>query len=725
MARGPKGKKGGKSSGVKPSAPAFSAKDASIKRINTYEDTLEEGGVDEFMHNRDKISLAPDQVSDDEEDLIGNQGEEVFSLNLPNGDEDGDDQYEDDYDEEEEEEVPTPKTRKSKAMEDKSKKGRYAKDSDDDEALGFTDEESDDDEDEDRGEESWGRQYYAKPSNRYARDADNDDYDSDKELSKTLYAQESEALQKNIRRSMKGDEDFGLEEIEEAPAHADAVKFSLDRAQPTKKSTAPAPPADADPTKLINHLAVNEPLKLALARDFPLVVRKLQKTERGIKKMQQDAASAAKHGDMPQLNQGLGWLHYQSLLTYATMLAFYLHLAALPEDQRPDFSTHPILPRLAQLKEGVSMLEDLDFDAASVDDEDEDDEEDEGVDGVDEEDEDEELANGKAELIGRLVDSTGVDWDDADNLWQGGELEENELEDLREDAKDEMSDDDLDLDDAEDEEPEIVLPKAKSSKKDKRDKNFNKKSKFALEEPEFVPASKNKKSAAGSRNDENDEFGDATVLNAADSADKSAKKRSLRFHTSKIAATSARRAAAREALLGGDDDIPYKSKQAARDAVLRRNSAAGDGGEDLDGSDWSEKDRKRAREVMEAEDAVEADDGYYELVKKRKTEEKQARKEEYDATAAQAIAVQRQEEAEAASSGPRSLTRAIEKNRGLTPHRKKTARNPRVKKREQYEKAKLKVSSQRAVYKGGQSALAGSYAGEKSGISLASKSRRF
>jgi U3 small nucleolar RNA-associated protein 3 len=179
------------------------------------------------MHNRDKISLAPERVADDEEDFIDNQGEEVFSLNLPT--EEGEDQLEDEYDEEEEE-APAPKARKSKPAEDKSKKGRYAKESDDDESLGFTDEESESDEDEDRAEESWGRQYYAKPSNRYARDAEDDDYDSDKELSKNLYAQESEALQKNIRRSMKGDEDFGLEEIDdEAPAHPDAVKFSLDR----------------------------------------------------------------------------------------------------------------------------------------------------------------------------------------------------------------------------------------------------------------------------------------------------------------------------------------------------------------------------------------------------------------------------------------------------------------------------------------------------------------
>ena len=181
------------------------------------------------MHNRDKISLGEDQASDDEEDYIGNQGEEVLDLNLPDDDEE--EAYdEDDYDEEEEDELPAKKTRKSKIAEDKTKKGRYGKESDDEDDLGFTDEESEADEDEDRGEESWGRQYYAKPSNRYARDAEDDDYDSDKELSKNLYAQESEALQKSIRRSMKGEEDFGLDEVEEgAEAQTEAVKFNLDR----------------------------------------------------------------------------------------------------------------------------------------------------------------------------------------------------------------------------------------------------------------------------------------------------------------------------------------------------------------------------------------------------------------------------------------------------------------------------------------------------------------
>ena len=74
-------------------------------------------------------------------------------------------------------------------------------------------------------------------------------------------------------------------------------------------------------------------------------------------------------------------------------------------------------------------------------------------------------------------------------------------------------------------------------------------------------------------------------------------------------------------------------------------------------------------------------------------------------------------------SGPRSLTRAILANKGLTPHRPKSVRNPRVKKRLKFEKAKKKLSSQKAVYKGGL-AETGRYDGEKSGISKVVKSIR-
>jgi len=72
--------------------------------------------------------------------------------------------------------------------------------------------------------------------------------------------------------------------------------------------------------------------------------------------------------------------------------------------------------------------------------------------------------------------------------------------------------------------------------------------------------------------------------------------------------------------------------------------------------------------------------------------------------------------------GPRSLTRAILTNKGLTPHRSKAVRNPRVKKRQRFEKAKKKLASQKAMYKGGLSQTGGYYDGEKSGISKVVKS---
>lgn len=75
--------------------------------------------------------------------------------------------------------------------------------------------------------------------------------------------------------------------------------------------------------------------------------------------------------------------------------------------------------------------------------------------------------------------------------------------------------------------------------------------------------------------------------------------------------------------------------------------------------------------------------------------------------------------AEESSNGPRSISRAILANKGLTPRRPKANRNPRVKKRLNYEKAKKKVSSQKSVYKADTAAAMrkpGAYSGEKSGI---------
>jgi U3 small nucleolar RNA-associated protein 3 len=65
----------------------------------------------------------------------------------------------------------------------------------------------------------------------------------------------------------------------------------------------------------------------------------------------------------------------------------------------------------------------------------------------------------------------------------------------------------------------------------------------------------------------------------------------------------------------------------------------------------------------------------------------------------------------------KQITYAIEKNRGLTPHRKKTNRNPRVKKKLKYEAKKKQMKSMKPVFDAGKKARGGaSYGGEMTGI---------
>lgn len=318
-------------------------------------------------------------------------------------------------------------------------------------------------------------------------------------------------------------------------------------------------------------------------------------------------------------------------------------------------STHPILQRLLQLKEGVAALEDLDFAAGSISDAGPElfIRPDEGDEDEDEEDGYAEMIAAKRELLARTNEGAGMvpeddefsdedddedededeedefDWEqDAQNLWHTAGMEDGELDDLLADA---------DADDAD----SVPASKPKSTKREKRSRKKDSKSTeegastvafTPMAEPEFV-SSKKKKSKARAYGDDEETMGDATSLDDADAADKETKKRSLRFHTSKIAATSARRSAARDKRLGGDDDIPYRDRQAARDAALRKNGPKGNGGEDLDGSDWTESDRKRAREVRDEadDDEPEGDDGYYDLVKRRKTAKDEAKQLAHEA----------------------------------------------------------------------------------------------
>ena len=239
---------------------------------------------------------------------------------------------------------------------------------------------------------------------------------------------------------------------------------------------------------------------------------------------------------------------------------------------------------------------------------------------------------------------------------------------------------------------------------------------------DLIPTSKSKKSKASHKltvaENSDSDFGEETELSSRAAAEKAAKKKSLRFYTSQIAQKANKRSeAGRDA--GGDADLPYRER--LRDRQARLNAEAEKRGKKLDeygrgtalGDDSDgevgEEDRKQAKEVREEEDE------YYDMVaqtSKSKKAQRAAAAEE--AKKAEEDAKLDRVEGEEDVDGKRAIGYTIQKNKGLAPKRKKEVRNPRVKKRMKYEEKKKKLSSMRAIYKGGEER--GGYSGEKTGI---------
>ncbi|KAK1985521.1 Sas10 domain-containing protein [Colletotrichum cereale] len=225
-------------------------------------------------------------------------------------------------------------------------------------------------------------------------------------------------------------------------------------------------------------------------------------------------------------------------------------------------------------------------------------------------------------------------------------------------------------------------------------------------------SSKKEKAAAKAAEDgDNSDFGEEEVLDARTAADKAARKKSLRFYTSQIVQKANKRAdAGRDA--GGDLDIPYRERLRDRQARLNREAERRGQkfGADLGDDDGSDGDDSRTAAGVRGD----GDDEYYDMVAASSKKKKAEKAALYDALAAASKADRVVEQEVVGEDGKRKITYAIEKNKGLTPKRKKEVRNPRVKKRMKYEEKQKKLRSMMPTWKGGEPK--GGYGGEMSGI---------
>jgi U3 small nucleolar RNA-associated protein 3 len=218
---------------------------------------------------------------------------------------------------------------------------------------------------------------------------------------------------------------------------------------------------------------------------------------------------------------------------------------------------------------------------------------------------------------------------------------------------------------------------------------------------------------------EDSDFGEETAMTAHELAEKAKKKKSLRFYTSQITQKSNKRDAAGKDQ-GGDADIPRRERLKDRQARLQLEAEKRGQHKDTapgvtlgEGPDDSGDESPPPRN-----EDYEDEEGYYDMIAARSNDKKQTKTER--ATAYAEAAKQNAtviEEEVIGEDGRRMISYQISKNKGLTPHRKKSVRNPRVKKKEKYKEKQKKLKSMMPVFDSKKKQAGGAnYGGELTGI---------
>lgn len=723
-------------------------------------DDIPKDDEDHFEASRDHILLdGYDRTQDSDDDMdVGLNNREVLGIDKAPSDEDEDSDLEDDEEDGQDDEEAYDDDGYSARQSRKAEKADVVVSSDDDDDLDDDEENEDGEEEMHENDRGWGtnkRAYY----NTNDLDAMDSDSEIDEEQARELELKEVKRLQKKSR-SVMDDSDFGLggddadgelaksakdagreQRRRELDGDIETAAISPKKKQQASNGVSTEPTDESSRRALLAKLQQTSPEAVALAGEYADMLEEFGRVDNLLKTM---IAEQPNHASLEVMH-----VHYQTLATYITTMTFYFHLRASPEfsNDPAKLRTHPVMQRMMRLKQGLSVMEDLGltFDPQRMP----------GSNGGLSPDEMDEM---------HLL-SQGSEDDDL------GDLDDDELADLVADAssgkenaapgkakkntkksKKQIEDDEEYVDEKPKQKKKANKPKKKAAKAKKPEPVAPLAAGLAdLDDEPTLQIKLKKKGAAGSSanpfavsaNDANVEdatFGELSGLSSIESAERAARKRTLQFHASAIESKALQRSKAAKERQSGDADIPYRDRErsragveatkAAREAKLQQQLNGGTGKDiALDSEDgWGEADEKDWRDVMgqpmassssssrrDDNDDDEAAD-YYDLVTSSRKRARAEAKEEYDeARNAERFALMEDEELE--DGQHRGITRQIEKNKGLTPRRPKTSRNPRVKKRLKYEQAKKKLGSRQAVFKGGQSSLQGGYGGEASGIS--------
>ncbi|KAI8910881.1 Sas10 C-terminal domain-containing protein [Gorgonomyces haynaldii] len=193
-------------------------------------------------------------------------------------------------------------------------------------------------------------------------------------------------------------------------------------------------------------------------------------------------------------------------------------------------------------------------------------------------------------------------------------------------------------------------------------------------------------------------FGETGGPNDADLQDKQRRKKSLKFHVTRM-----EQSIDNNVKISGDDDFVPKQE---------RPRPVEDSDPEMEEPMFDDNEPVFDDQVSEVDTEEDEDLKYYREITGEKQKKRQAR-EEFHAQLHEPLEAPPAEQSLEIDE-KRKASYSILANRGLTPHRKKELRNPRVKHRKKYEKAQKKLSSFRRVAV--DKSKLGAYKGEATGI---------